>query len=216
VAHVATAAAVDWWAQARQDAGAWVDTYKNSLHQPHRTAIARIMQHYQPASLIEVGCHCGPNLIRLAQDVPSLTDLFGIDANAQAIDAGQAWAAEAGLAGRVQMRQGRFPADTSSMGDRCADVVLSCYALAYLAPEDLDAALYEMGRLAAKVVILAEPLSPTTPVALHRAATGYQEWAHAYGRALKWIGTFAGTQVRVVDVEPPVDRLNAIVVLERP
>lgn len=215
--HAETVAAVDWWAHQRDDehAADWCDSYKSSLHAAHRNIIADLVSRCEPTSLIEVGCHCGPNLIRLAQDVPSLTDVFGIDASAQAVAAGQAWAAESGLSGRVHMREGRFPAATAGMATGCADVVLSCYALAYLAPADLDAALYEIGRLAARVVILAEPLSPNGSVVLQRTARGYQEHAHAYVSSLKWISTLSDMKGRVIDVVPPVDRLNAVIVLER-
>ncbi len=214
--QTATVAAVDWWAAQRgANVSVWIGDYQKSLHRAHRTAIVEIVRRYDVASVLEVGCHCGPNLIRLAQDVPTLTDLFGIDASAQAVQAGQEWANESGLGDRVQMREGRFPAATASMADGCADVVLSCYSLAYLSPEDLDAALFEIGRLAKKVVILAEPVSPGEPTSLSRTANGYQEWAHAYGRALKWIGSLRGMTLRTLTMNPPIDNLNAILVLER-
>lgn len=212
-----TQRAVNWWSAPRVSwvSDGWLDGYKNSLHQPHRSAIVEIVRRYDVRSILEAGCHCGPNLIRLAQDVPTLTDLFGVDANAQAIEAGQAWAGQAGLDGRVQMRAGQFPDCTANMADGCADVVLSCYALSYLSPEDLDASLFELGRLAKKVVILAEPVSSGEPVLLSRTAIGYQEWAHAYGKSLKWIGSMRGMTLRKMDIDPPVDHLNAILVLER-
>lgn len=214
--HTETVAAVDWWAEHRSDPSDWISGYKNSLHARHRDAIIEVVRRYDVASVLEVGCHCGPNLIRLAQDVPTLTDLFGIDANKQAIDAGNEWAAESGLSDRVRMKVGRFPADTVNMPDHCADVVLSCYALAYLSPTDLDAALFELGRLARKVVILAEPVSNGAATALSRTVQGYMEYAHAYGKALKWIGSMRGMQLRILDIAPPVDYLNAILILERP
>ncbi len=215
--QIGTRSAVEWWAAPRTDTfqAGWIDDYKNSLHRAHRSAIVEIIRRYDVQSVLEVGCHCGPNLIRLAQDVPTLTELFGVDANAQAIAAGQSWATEAGLDGRVQMSVGQFPDCTAKMADGCADVVLTCYALAYLSPEDLDATLFELGRLAKKVVILAEPVSPGAPTPLSRTATGYQEWAHAYGKSLKWIGSLRGMTLRMLDINPPVDHLNAILVLER-
>lgn len=209
-----TVETANWWAASRPDVATWIDNYKNSLHARHRNGIAEIVTHYQPASLLEVGCHCGPNLIRLAQDVPGIVDLFGIDASPQAIEAGNAWASEAGLSGRVSMSVGRFPQDTEHMPSGCVDLVLSCYTLAYLAPGDLDAALFELGRLARRAVVLAEPMTTGDPD-LMQTPKGYREWAHNYGRALKWIGSFRGMTLRMTDVQPPVDRLNAILVLER-
>jgi ubiquinone/menaquinone biosynthesis C-methylase UbiE len=213
--HLQSEAAADWWARTRPDGSAWVENYKDSLYARHRQPIVDIVQHYAPKTLIEVGCHCGPNLIRLAQDVPSLTDVLGIDASPQAIEAGRQWVKGSGLDGRVELCVGRFPENTGGMATGCAEVVLSCYTLAYVAPGDVDYALYELGRLASKAVILAEPMTTGESVQSHRGSSGYTEWVHNYARSLKWIGSIAGMRVRMVDVTPPVDRLNAILVLER-
>lgn len=212
-------AASDWWAMTRPDAASWIANYKSSLHARHRNVIAEIIGPMAPESLIEVGCHCGPNLIRLAQDVPSLSELFGIDVSAQAIAGGNEWAKESGLSDRVKMQIGRIPKDTQGLTSGCADVVLSCYALAYLTVSELDDALYEMGRLAARAVVIAEPMTiedgahaPTYTTVM----SGYQEFAYDYQARTRWINSLQGWSRRLVPVTPRVDQLNAVLVLERP
>jgi cyclopropane fatty-acyl-phospholipid synthase-like methyltransferase len=212
----ATVETADWWARPRGESSQqWIANYQRSLQTRHRTAIAQIVGELQPETVFEVGCHCGPNLVRLAQEFPALR-MIGIDASAEAVVAGRSWVAQLGFGDRVQLNTQRFPADTERLATGSFDVVLSCYSLAYIAPGDLDAALYECGRLATRAVIIAEPMA----VGTHRPppveyVSRYREWAHDYQDTLRWIGSLADVRTRVVPVEPPVDRLNAILVIER-
>lgn len=166
-------------------------------------------------SVLEVGCHCGPNLVRLATDHPQIEQLSGVDVSEEAIAAGTAWVQSAGLSERIQLVTGRIPGESASLPDRCVDVVLSCYALAYIAPPDLDAVLWEMGRLARKAVILAEPMTDQPRAESNAALTGYSEWAHNYRAASRWIGTWRDCTLTTHPVTPPVDRLSAILVVTR-
>lgn len=213
--HVQTIEASNWWARPRGETSAnWIANYQNSLQSRHRTAIVQALKTIQPATLLEVGCHCGPNLVRLAQEFPTL-DMIGIDASAEAIAAGRGWVARKGFADRVQMNVGRAPAQTQALPSGAFDVVLSCYTLAYIAPQDLDAVLYDLGRLAAKAVILAEPMTEDDRAAWHGSPAGYQEWAHNYRGASRWLNTWRGMTLRIVEVTPPVDRLKGILVATR-
>lgn len=215
--HAATLDAAQWWARPRgADAGTWIDTYKKSLTSRHRSVIAEIVGELAGVtSVLEVGCHCGPNLIRLAQAHPHLTQLSGVDVSAEAVAAGTQWATDRGLSERIQLVHGEIPAASSSLPDACVDVVLSCYALAYIAPADLDAVLYEMGRLAKRAVILAEPMTDQPATDGRMSLSGYNEWAHNYRAASRWIGTWRGMTLRTAIVDPPVDRLSAILVATR-
>jgi hypothetical protein len=192
-----------------------IQNYQRSLGGRQRLAISRIVRELRAETVFEVGCHCGPNLIRLALDHPGLT-AHGIDASVEAVQAGRSWVADQGLAGRVQLTAQRFPEGTQATPTGFADVVISCYTLAYIAPADLDAALYEMGRLAGRALILAEPMpvDGVRPAPIHQMS-GYSEWAHDYQGALEWVGSLRGVTTRIVPMHPPVDRLNAILVVER-
>jgi ubiquinone/menaquinone biosynthesis C-methylase UbiE len=214
--HAATVDAANWWARPRTNDGAsWIDNYKRSLGSRHRSVIAAIVGDLAATSVLEVGCHCGPNLIRLATEHPQIEQLTGVDVNAQAIAAGTSWAAERGLSERIQLVTGAIPAASQMLPDRCVDIVLSCYALAYIAPADRDAVLWEIGRLARRAVILAEPMTDQPGAVLKSTLDGYSEWAHNYQAASRWIGTWRGMTMRTVSVDPPVDQLRTVLVATR-
>lgn len=214
--HADSVQMADWWARSRGAQSAnWVENYQRSVEARHRKTLSDVVRSLGAKTVLEVGCHCGPNLVRLATDDPAI-EAIGIDASAEAITAGRQWVRGRGLEGRVQLNAVRFPEGTAAIASGTFDVVFSCYTLAYLAPSDLDAALYEMGRLAARALIIAEPM----PYDGQRPATireigGYGEWAHDYQAALEWIGNLRGVKTRIVPVTPAVDRLNAILVVER-
>lgn len=215
--HAETHAAGDWWAKSRgAGAASWVQDYQGSVKRHDRTALVEILKGLEVSTLLEVGCHCGPTLVRFAQELPDLK-MIGVDVNTEAITAGRAWVAAQGLSSRIQLNAGRVPEMTASVPTGSCDVVLSCYALAYIAPADLDAVLYEMGRIASKAVILAEPMTFDGAVAKgEQRLSGYREWIHDYVSAGKWIGTWHGRTANVVPLEPPVDRMNAILVVSTP
>jgi ubiquinone/menaquinone biosynthesis C-methylase UbiE len=209
--HAETAQTAEWWARPRgPEQQAWIENYRQSLQGRHRTTIVEIVKALKPKTLLEVGCHCGPNLVRLAGELPKL-QMIGLDVNTEAIQAGRAWVSTEKLASRIQLNVGRVPEATQALPTGMCDVVLSCYTLAYVAPTDLDAVLYELGRLATRAVILAEPMR-SGKATESRSFSGYIEWAHDYQAASQWVGTLSGRPTRIVAVEPPVDRLNGIFV----
>lgn len=212
--HAATLDAEQWWARPRGDhAQTWIANYQKSLTARHRNAISQIVGELHPTTLLEVGCHCGPNLIRLATDYPTLK-CAGFDVNQEAITAGLKWAADAHLGDRIGLKAACFPEATETLPNNCVDVVLTCYAIgAYMAKDDLIPALYELGRLAKHAVILAEPMI-TGQTQSKQTMNGYIEWHHDYQDAIKWVTTLNRRRQRVVPVSPPVDSLSAILVLE--
>lgn len=214
--HAHTVEAAQWWERPRGDTSAhWIATYQQSLKARHRTQIVQIMQTLRPTSVLEVGAHCGPNLVRLAQDCPWIEQLTGIDVNADAVAGGQRWVSALGLSERISLVQGRVPEKTDGLASGCVDVVLSCYALAYIAPPDLDAVLAELGRLATTAIVLAEPQIETGVSQWNGGVTGYSEWAHPYQQSGTWMPSWRGLTSRIEPVSPPVDRLNGILVAAR-
>jgi ubiquinone/menaquinone biosynthesis C-methylase UbiE len=211
-----TIEAARWWANPRGERnGTWIETYQKSLAHRHRDLIVSIVGGLEGVtSVLEVGSHCGPNLVRLARAYPQLEQLSGVDVNADAVAAGQRWVQGLGLSSRIELATGRVPDVTDSLPDGCVDVVLSCYALAYIAPQDLDAVLYEMGRLAKRAIVLAEPM-PGGPGRPSQLQSEYHEWAHDYHGASKWIASWRGCATRVEPISPPVDRLNGVLVAVR-
>ena len=215
--HRDSVQAANWWAQPRgAQAASWVQGYQRSIAAPHRTQLASIVLGFQPETALEVGCHCGPNLVRLTRASETL-QAIGIDASEDAIQAGRRWIDAEGVSSRVQLNVGRFPSATAGVANGAFDVVMTCYALAYVAPADMDAALYEIGRLATKAVVLAEPMPGDGQRPDRCELSGYCEYAHDYAGAAPWISSLSRLSDRsVVPVMPRVDRLNGILVASCP
>ncbi len=211
--HAETAAVVDWWARPRgTKVVEWVADYQQSVTAPYRGTLATVMAGLQPETVLEIGCHCGPNLMRFAQEMPELR-MLGVDASAEAIEAGKLWVETGGLTSRIRLSAGCFPAVTNRLVSGVVDVVLSCYSLAYMAPADLPEALYEMGRLAGKALVIAEPMAQGAPV-WETSLTGYQIWHHDYRAALQWAASCAGMTIQSLPIQGP-DSLNGLLVATR-
>lgn len=205
-----TAEAATWWARDRGGENTtWITNYQQSLGSRHRGVIVDLVKELQAETLLEVGCHCGPNLIRLARECPTL-EMLGIDVNQDAVTAGNRWANHSGYADRITINKGAIPGSLYKLPTDCVDVALSCYALAYIDPSDIDATLYEMGRISKRAMILVEPSAPQGKA--RRTITGYQEWAHDYLSRTSWIGTLSQRTTTTVPIDPPVDALDCAVV----
>lgn len=206
-----TAEAAAWWGRNRGAATAdWIANYQRSVEGRQRTVIAETVQAIGADTLLEVGCHCGPNLVRLAREMTELR-MVGIDVSADAIRSGRQWVEEEGLADRIQLNVGRIPEALEPLPSGAFDVVLTCYSLVYVDPADLDATLYEFGRLATKAVVLVEPMAGKAEDVM--TATGYQEWVHDYRERAPWIGTLRNATIGTRPIDPPVNRLTDAVVL---
>lgn len=214
--HVRTIEAAAWWARPRGETSAtWIANYQKSLTTRHRDVIVAAVRDLRATSVLEVGSHCGPNLVRLAQEDPTISQLTGVDVNAEAIEAGTRWVKALGLDERIQLATGRMPEASATLPDGCVDVVLSCYALAYIAPPDLDAVLWELGRLARRGIVIAEPMTDKVKADEKITLQGYQEWAHNYRAAQRFLGSWAGMTISSRPVEPPVDQLSTVLVAVR-
>lgn len=132
---------------------AWYARYWESTGGSQRDAIIRALEHVGAVgSVLEIGCNTGPNLRRIHQRWPGVA-LSGMDIHAGAIAYGRA-AAEAegwtwtGTVGDLR-ELGRL--------ELTADVVLSCYALAYLDPRDIDTVLAAALAGATTALVICEP-----------------------------------------------------------
>lgn len=127
----------------------WVDDYWNSQNHPHRKLILGALETFEPESILEVGCNCGPNLalIRRRFNIPD-THLAGVDpsitAIAKAIEELPAINYQVGTASRLP-----FP-------DKSFDVIISDAALLYVGPDEINEVVKEFDRVAKKGLILVE------------------------------------------------------------
>lgn len=200
---MSTAQATDYWRERDTTFGAgWADHYWRTRMASYRLELASDLAAIARArSFFEVGCNVGANLWHLSEQRLAIG---GCDVNAAAI----AFAQEQ-LNG--DLRIGGMLDVLGSYRAGGWDVVFSCYALAYLAPEDLPRAIRLMMRVARRAIVLAEPMHLD-------GGSGYTrlnqipEYKHDFVGALKAFGV-PRSRYSIRRIEAP-DHLNAILTLE--
>jgi SAM-dependent methyltransferase len=198
------------WSAGPED---WAEHYWQSVNAPHRAMLLWMLQRAEPfASLAELGCNAGPNLRLIAQRWPDV-QLLGIDVNAYALDAARRFANREGWGHRAGF-------ECHDLVDACRtlsgwDVIVSCYALTYLSPEQIGAVVTAVVRAARRAVMFLEPMIHVD-AALDRegwATPEVTEWRHDYAA----LAEAAGRPIRrlsVVPISPPVDSLNGCCLVE--
>jgi hypothetical protein len=177
----------------------WLDDYWHSSDREYRSilsdAVGALATH---GSVLEIGCHCGPMLDRIMRDFPGLRGL-GVDCSEQAIDAGRKLLAPWG--DRIELMVGDAVALIDRIPSRSVEVVISCYTLAHIRPDEVRDVLIGMCRVARVGAVVMEPHG--------KGIVGdgaLKVWAHDYasmldGLALPW---------RCVSFAPQYDGLNAV------
>ena len=190
-----------WWL--RRDSGpagqSAAQASWDSWRAPHRREILETLDLLAPFdSLYEVGCQAGPNL-RLIQNSHPGVRLGGSEPCPMAAS----WAFQQ-LGCRI---------DATALPDMApgaeADIVLSCYTLAYLAPDEIGAALRNMAAAARRAIILLEPMAWGGFAACQCRAEPLVEWRHQYHELIADIGW------RIAWAWPimaPVQNANAILI----
>lgn len=133
-----------------QSAGFSVD----SAWHPHRQQILDSVALFSPvASILEVGCGYGANLVRLRESFPD-TELHGVDINPQAIafvlnhfkhQTGRAVLLRIGCANRLGF-----------VADKSIELVITDAVLMFVAPDNIRETLAELGRVSHRGMILNE------------------------------------------------------------
>lgn len=188
------------WA-AREDA-AWVMGYRDSWDRGYRHLFVDRVARFEPvSSVLELGCHSGPNIRLLATRFPDAL-ITGIDVNLPAIEEARRSLAHFP---NVTTRHTDLRPELARLEDNGIDCVVSCFALAYVDPDDIDEVLRQAWRVARKGLVLMEP-HPGPGQAAEPSG-----WRRDYGTLL----TSAGC--RRVSTEPldPGDRtggLNAVTI----
>lgn len=205
-----TPMATAYWQTRHQTAGTgWLDHYWNDLAASHRTVLLGELTRLPSfRSLVELGCHVGPNLRLIRQTFPTVS-LRGIDVNPAVID----FTAESFRDDSMtRFVCADFATHILTWPECSVDVVLTCYALAYLEPPALRLVLAALVRVARIALVLAEPMAGwgESPGLVPRLP--YPEWRHDYLRLVRELTTLSVRPVRFFGavVSPPADRLDGI------
>jgi ubiquinone/menaquinone biosynthesis C-methylase UbiE len=195
----------------------WLHGYWTSQDAPHRLRLLDEVRRLQPKSLLEVGCHCGPNLRLIGASCPEC-ELRGFDCNAGAIESGKAWLAEAGVP--AELRVGDLPGALAEYGTGSVEWVMSCYVLVYVPPGQLVDTLREMWRVASKGLVLFEWAAFSEQMYVLSRQIGptnmsYDEYQHPYLEILNRLPEFAGAMATVMETDFSDNMLNALIVVQR-
>ena len=168
----------------------------DSWQDPHRAMIPGAVRNLHPTSLHEIGCGAGANLRLLRAVFPDLR-LSGSDVCLDAVEWMQ-W--QLGCEGQV----GALPEDVH------AEVMLSCYTMAYL---DHDSVVKQVSRFTGRALILLEPHGngEYTTIIREDGSLMVPRCYHNYSRILTDLG-WRCTQGAAI---PPVDGLKVMLTFER-
>lgn len=194
--------------------GWWLKKYWESTHGPHRDTIIRALEMCPDwHTLFEVGCNVGPNLRRIHQRWPQ-ADLAGMDVHAGSIAYGRKQAKEegwywSGYCGDVR--------DVGLIGPAAADVILSCYTLAYLDPRDIYKVLGDLLTSARTAVVIAEPQVGRGEEIRYAAPRRgvIPEYHHGYQDVVEGLREAQGASWKtfLLPVHPPEGRLQTVLVV---
>lgn len=143
----------DWGEPTAPTGQPWIEGYWESRHHPHRDLLVETVARFDPQTVLELGCNCGPNLYRLAKHLPD-TAIRGIDINAHAVSEGRRLLAEEGVR-NVELERGSMEL-LRQCPDRGVDVVLADATLLYVGPDLIELVLQDLVRVAAKAIVLVE------------------------------------------------------------
>ena len=140
----------DDWGNGSSD---WIKGYWNSVNHPHRPFLIEAISRFNPSSILEIGCNCGPNLYLLAKKLPD-ADIRGIDINPEAIQKGNEWFAQEGIT-NVKLLAGKAD-ELEQFQDKSFDIVFTDAVLIYVGPDKIQKVVHEMLHVACRALILVE------------------------------------------------------------
>jgi hypothetical protein len=132
----------------------WAEGYLDTVGHPHRQQLVEALVAFDPlASVLEVGCAAGANLVRLRERFPD-AELIGLDINARAIQVGREYFADRGDM-RVRFLNARVEQMTL-LEARSVDVVVADAVLMFITPDRIQSVISGMARVARKGIVLNE------------------------------------------------------------
>ncbi len=140
----------DDWGEENTD---WIEAYRKSINHAHRKFLTEKISAINPASILEIGCNCGPNLHLLAEKFPT-AEIIGIDINPLAVQKGNEWF-ESEKINNIKLLAGKAD-ELDKFADKKFDVVFTDAVLIYLGPDKIRKAISEMFQVSAKALILLE------------------------------------------------------------
>jgi SAM-dependent methyltransferase len=191
--------ASDWASRGSEQ---WLQGYRDSWDRPHRHLLVGCVARFEPlSSVLELGCHAGPNLRLLARRFPDAR-IIGIDVNLPAIEEARRSLADCA---NVTASHGDLRGELARLEDDAVDCVVSCFALAYVDPHEIGAVLGEAWRVARKALIVLEP-HPGPGQAAEPSG-----WRHEYALLMNRAG-IPGAHTEPLERDERAGELNAVTI----
>lgn len=207
----ASAPATQFWRDRGPESWARVlPTYWEAGGQPHRKALLEALHTFPRfESLREVGCCAGTNL-RLIRETFPWVAMEGTELSIEAATFAQDKFANDP---RTRVVCTDLFLDAPLWADRDVDVTISCYTLAYVAPEDLDEILHNMLRSSTIGIVIVEPMHGS----IGRLPVTYtSEWRHDYREAINRIMAMdpRRADLNVGRIDPPTESCDGILLVK--
>lgn len=140
----------DDWGKGNDD---WINGYRDSLDHSHRSFLIETISKFNPSSILEIGCNCGPNLYLLAKKFPD-AEMIGVDINPIAVKKGNEWLAQEGIS-NVRLSVGKAN-ELGQFQDKSFDVVFTDAVLIYIGPDKIKGIMKNAIRITRRALILME------------------------------------------------------------
>lgn len=204
------------WAWANQhtihEGDSWERAMYDSWLDPQRIQLVKAIERAckTPGSILEVGCGSGPNLRLWRAQWPS-ADLTGMDVNAVAVGWGQKQAWSEGW----DWTPVNWPLERLKDMPGPFDVVVSCYTLTYIDPNEIDSVLQQLVRLTKTALVIMEPMVSMDQEerfypGREEGGEGYHEFWYDYPTRLKKLLPHGQVQIEPMT---PWGHLNGIVTI---
>ena len=195
----------------------WAVDYWESTYQYHRPFVVEMLSAVKFDSLLEIGSGPGPNL-RLIHDKYPNAQLTGLDVNLSAVQIGNICIETEGWSSVASIQLGRIQHEFMEFAPNSVDIVLSCYALAYISAKNLPAILSQMLIVARKAVVIAEPMKIRCLPEAKQIVDWPLQWRHDYCCSLinaAWEMGIQRYEITIQEVIPSVNFLNAVIMLQK-
>lgn len=146
-----------WWRDRDRSDPGLLDFYWQSRTAPARRAIAETVRGLEGDSLVEVGCHIGPNLWAVGQ-VKRFSRLAGTDMSPTVLAEARRRLGTEQLAAELAV----VAADALPFADKSFDICLTSVTLVCIGSDAIDASLDEILRVTRKWLVLCEPWTDRT------------------------------------------------------
>lgn len=165
----------DWWCKRKIN---WKTAYLDTYNHPHRLYLIEALKDLLFASVFEIGCGPGANLVPIHLAFPYVA-VGGVDVNPEAIALAQQTLPPGSLFDVAS-------AESIMMSDKSTDIGLSDMTLIYVGPLKIIPYLKELVRISRRHIVLVEFYHPSFWKRVQMTLAG--RYTHNYPRLLRRLG----------------------------